>query len=73
LSDVNHRLGEKGLQLEEWLMDIALQYQLLGVFIISFIGTAAVFFPYISNRKRMLFHNYTFKEHLISQFSNVSL
>ena len=33
------------MQLEEWLMDIALQYQLLGVFIISFIGTAAVFFP----------------------------
>jgi len=33
------------LKLEDWLMTIAQQFQFLGVLIISFIGTASLFFP----------------------------
>ncbi|MCD6470649.1 hypothetical protein J7L29_07620 [Candidatus Bathyarchaeota archaeon] len=33
------------MQLEEWLMTIAQQFQFLGILIISFIGTASLFFP----------------------------
>jgi len=33
------------LQLEEWLKSIAIQYQFLGVFFISFIGSLSIVFP----------------------------
>jgi len=33
------------LQLEEWLKNIAIQYQFLGVFFISFIGSLSIVFP----------------------------
>ena len=33
------------MQLEEWLKSIAIQYQFLGVFFISFIGSLSIVFP----------------------------
>lgn len=33
------------MQLQEWLMNVAQQYQFLGVFFISFIGSLSIFFP----------------------------
>ena len=33
------------MTIQEWLMSIAQQYQLLGIFIVSFIGASSIFFP----------------------------
>ena len=33
------------MQLEEWLLNIAIQYQFLGVFFVSFIGSLSILFP----------------------------